>query len=101
MQTVKNCAYAWRQMILYLSLANGDETPRFLDWASEHVGKQRADFRQRFAPALAGLQLVATGGRFGSDGLDPSSSGRRFFGWTIGRHWLLSEQRKEESASLG
>jgi hypothetical protein len=91
MQAVKNCAYAWRQMILYLSLANADEMPRFLDWASEHVGKQRADFRHRFAPALAGLQVVAAGGRFGSDGLDPATGGRRFLGWTVGRHWLLSE----------
>ncbi len=93
MRTVKNCAYAWRQMILYLSLANGDETPRFLDWAREHLGKQNPDFRHRFAPALIGLEVVATGGRFGSDGVDRVTGGRRFLGWTVGRHWLLLEPR--------
>jgi hypothetical protein len=93
MQTVKNCAYAWRQMILYLSLARMDETTRFLAWAGDHIETQRADFRHRFAPALAGLQAVATGGRFDHDGLDRATGGRRFLGWTAGRHWLLSESR--------
>lgn len=91
MQTVKNCAYAWRQMIFYLSLADADEMPLFLDLASEHVGNQRADFRYRFAPALAGLQVVANGGRFDSDGFHRATGGRRFLGWTVGRHWLLPE----------
>ncbi|HET8630016.1 MAG TPA: hypothetical protein VFL91_21555 [Thermomicrobiales bacterium] len=94
MQTVKNCAYAWRQMILYLALADADELPRFVDWAGEHVGRQRADFRQRFAPALAGLRVVASGGGFGGDGVDRATGGRRFLGWTIGRHWLLPEPRQ-------
>jgi hypothetical protein len=93
MQTVKNSAYAWRQMIFYLSMANEDETPRFLDWASEHLGKQRNDFRNRFAPAMAGIH-TAEGGRFDGDGFDAATGGRRFLGWTVERHWLLPERRE-------
>ena len=29
--------------------------------------------------------------RFGEDGIHAASGGRRFLGWTVGRHWLLSK----------
>lgn len=89
MQNVKNAAYAWRQMIFYLSFAETDEIPQFLIWAEDHLRTQREDFRQRFAPVVGGLRAVAAGVRFGEDGWTPTATGRRFLGWTAGRHWLL------------
>lgn len=89
MQQVKNAAYAWRQMIFYLSFAEPDETPRFLAWADDHLHTQREDFRQRFAPVMGGLRAVVEGARFGDDGWTPTATGRRFLGWTVGQHWLL------------
>jgi hypothetical protein len=94
MQTVKNSAYAWRQMIFYLSLANQDETSRFLGWADEHLDKQREEFRDRFAPAMRGLHAIANGGHFDTGGLDLATGSRRFLGWTLKRHWLVSERRE-------
>jgi hypothetical protein len=101
MQTVKNSAYAWRQMIFYLSVASEEETPRFLDWADEYLGQKREEFVGRFAPAMLGLRLIAGGGRFDRDGLDRETGGRRFLGWTLGRHWLLAERREAATASRG
>jgi hypothetical protein len=92
MQTVKNSAYAWRQMIFYLSMANEHETPLFLDWAGEHLAKQREDFRDRFAPAITGLSTAAGGTRLVGNGVDPVTGGRRFLGWTLERHWLLPQR---------
>jgi hypothetical protein len=94
MQHVKNSAYAWRQMILYLSMADADEVPQFLDWAGDHLGQQREAFRDRFAPAMLGLEVVASGRRFDRAGFDRTTGGRRFLGWTLERHWLLPERRE-------
>jgi hypothetical protein len=94
MQNVKNSAYAWRQMIFYLSTADADEVPRFLDWAGDHLAKQREEFRDRFAPARLGLEAIARGGRFDGAGFDTATGGRRFLGWTLERHWLLPERRE-------
>jgi hypothetical protein len=42
---VKNVAYAWRQMVFFLSLLPEDEMQGFLAWAEAHLGEQRLDFR--------------------------------------------------------
>ena len=41
---VKNTAYAWRQMIFFLSLLLKEEDSDFLHWASKHLESQRKDF---------------------------------------------------------
>jgi hypothetical protein len=87
---VKNTAYAWRQMIFFLSLLSKDEVAQFLLWAGDHLEKQPADFATRFRPALQGLILAADG-----QPLDhPAAHGlgaRCFLGWSRERHWLLAE----------
>jgi hypothetical protein len=100
MQNVKNSAYAWRQMIFFLSLANEDGLPPFLDWTNEYLAKQREDFRSRFAPVIDGLRLVAERGQFDAAGRNRASGGRRFVGWTLRRHWLLPE-RRDATSTLG
>jgi hypothetical protein len=92
MQAAKNAAYAWRQMILYLALAEEAEVAPFLAWADEHLARRRDDFRERFRPALAGLVAVAEGRTFEVDGSEPAAGGRRLLGWTLDRHWLLPER---------
>ncbi len=98
LHAIKNSAYAWRQMIFFLSLIEPDEVNSFLEWASEHLSKQDADFQQRFQPAWQGL--VATAGSR-TAGVTPeldkhtgANSGRviPFLGWTTGRHWLRAPE---------
>jgi hypothetical protein len=84
---VKNTAYAWRQMILFLSLVPAGEIEAFLAWAQEHFARQRSSFQSRFRPALAGLALAIQGGSLDAP---PKEKGvRRFLGWATKEHWLL------------
>jgi len=85
---VKNAAYAWRQMIFFLSLLPEDEMQGFLAWAEAHLGAQRADFQSRFAPALRGLALAAEGRSLDGWGAKRQQA-KRFLGWSNKGHWLL------------
>ncbi|WP_280665960.1 MULTISPECIES: hypothetical protein [unclassified Kitasatospora] len=80
--TIKNAAFAWRQMIFHLSLCTPQARTAVLD-------KLMADHPTRLAPAMAGLALVASGGEFEDDGTAEDGTSRRLLGWTIGPHWLL------------
>jgi hypothetical protein len=91
LHNVKNAAYAWRQMLLYLSFAEAEETPRFLQWSDAHLEQQAQEFRQQFALVQNGLRAVAMGQQFSAAGRTPAGEGRRFLGWTVGRHWLFAE----------
>ncbi len=83
MQTVKNSAYAWRQMIFYLSFCTQEQQDAWRAWANQRFGEAKNErFRNRFLPALRGLEAVMDGG-------EPSSQGRLFLGWSATRHWLL------------
>jgi hypothetical protein len=45
----------------------------------------------RFGPAVDGLAYVIAGGAFDATGLAPDpGGGRRFLGWTVGPHWILT-----------
>ncbi len=85
LRTAKNAAYAWRQMVFYLSLAGDGEPDEFLRWAAEQLDAGSAEFRTRFAPAMAGLRAVVNG-----EVLGKGSNGRRFLGWSLGPHWILA-----------
>ena len=84
---MKNAAYAWRQMLFFLSMAP-QATSEFVRWAEEHLATQSAPFQARFAPAMRGLRFVADGGVFDAGGTTPNG-GRRFLGWTTERHWMF------------
>ncbi|MCB9654415.1 MAG: hypothetical protein H6729_09840 [Deltaproteobacteria bacterium] len=90
LQTMKNTAYAWRQMIFYLSLMDHAEVSSFLDWSADHLSKQQPEFRMRFEAVLSGLRAIARGDRFDPVG-GHASGGRRFLGWSVGRHWLFPQ----------
>lgn len=89
LQTVKNTAYAWRQMIFFLALLPENDHEEFLSWAVDELEKQPVQFQMRFRPALNGLHSVIHGAVLPA--VDQESGDmRRFLGWTIGKHWLLS-----------
>ncbi len=91
---IKNTAYAWRQMMFFLSCAPTGEVEGFVGWAEEYLRQQPNEFQIRFRPALNGLSAVATGGTFEDD-----SHRRRFLGWSKELHWLLPEGVKDRRAS--
>lgn len=93
---VKTCAYAWRQMVFYLALLDDETSLSFIRWASEYLVSQREEFRTRFAPALAGLEVAATGHILDEAALQ-SNSARRFLGWSNTRHWLLESETEATS----
>lgn len=86
--TVKNTAYAWRQMLVYLSLVSADEVAEFIAWGESHLQAQRPEFQNRFRPAFDGLIAASQGQTPALNPSDPSSP-RRFLGWSKTRHWLL------------
>jgi hypothetical protein len=84
---LKNSAYAWRQMIFYLSLLSETEQRDFVAWADQHLQKQNEEFHIRFRPALNGLALTVSGGSIDRESVwNPTV--RRFLGWSKSRHWL-------------
>lgn len=85
---VKNTAYAWRQMLFYLSFVTQDELTEFVRWAESHLSIQQADFQVRFRPAMDGLVTASKG--VTPQGVDANrNEGRQFLGWSKSRHWLL------------
>jgi hypothetical protein len=86
--TLKNTAYAWRQMIFFLALRPQSEVADFLCWAEAHLNAQKKAFQERFRPALEGLKLAAAGEIIDSASTR-NASGRLFLGWSKTRHWML------------
>jgi hypothetical protein len=80
---LKNTAYAWRQMIFFLALSPTGYPVHFLNWAEDQFQRQTEEFKARFRPALAGLEVAVTGAK--PDNL----STRSFLGWSKDRHWLF------------
>ncbi|WP_425955931.1 hypothetical protein [Xylanimonas sp. McL0601] len=72
--TVKDAAYAWRQMVFFLSVAPSIELCPFIDRAEARHGRV-GGMRQ----LLGGLREAA----------DSSTPPRQFVGWVTGRHRIL------------
>ncbi|WOX13309.1 hypothetical protein [Streptomyces sp. N50] len=89
--TIKDTAYAWRQLVFHLSLCAPAERRRVLDDFDEEVARHPTHVLIRLGPALAGLRLVADGGSFGADGTADGGRTRRLLGWTTNGHWLASD----------
>lgn len=83
---IKNAAYAWRQMVLFLSLDHG-EVDSFLRWTRERLRHQPTEFQLRFEPVVAGLTQAA--GRAMRNDVEVAVQPAVFVGWTSQRHWLL------------
>ncbi|MFO0557525.1 MAG: hypothetical protein U0269_05855 [Polyangiales bacterium] len=94
---MKNTAYAWRQMVFFLSLVSLHEQRAFVRWADEQLARAKEPFCTRFAQAIRGLALAIDGGSFDAEGAAKHNgqSARRFLGWVVGSHWLFDEKPKE------
>lgn len=88
LRTIKDAAYAWRQMLVYLSL-DDQETEGFLLWARQRLARADVALQRRLRPAVAGLEAVVAGESFDPEGRHDGSGGRRLLGWTVEPHWLL------------
>ncbi|MGD1898776.1 MAG: hypothetical protein ACFB16_17700 [Phormidesmis sp.] len=97
---LKNTAYAWRQMIFFLSLLPEETVDACLQSMNAHLCEQDPAFESRFRPALAGLilarQQYPTGTFSRNKDLFDSSqaktiNARRFLGWSNTKHWLMAE----------
>jgi hypothetical protein len=87
---IKQTAYAWRQMIFFLSLLSDRSVADFLRWADEHLTAQSPAFRNRFRPALTGLALAAAGVSVESEEARKAGA-KPFLGWSKAKHWLLTD----------
>jgi hypothetical protein len=87
LRNIKNAAFAWRQMVFFLSLAGEEETADFLRYAGGHLHQQSGEFIEVFQPALRGLE-AAHGGTV----LVDSPEARRFLGWSRGRPWVMGAE---------
>lgn len=83
LRMVKNVAYAWRQMVFFLSFVEPDELAAVLDEA--RALPVQGPFAARVGEAVDGLRQVAEGAP-----LDPASPSRRLLGWSDGAHWLIA-----------
>jgi hypothetical protein len=87
---VKNTAYAWRQMVFFLSLCSSSQQREFADWAKQHLASQPPSFQERFEPAWQALEHALLGNTNDFSAVGTSNPGKVFLGWTISKHWLLS-----------
>lgn len=83
---VKNTAYAFRQLVFFLSLLPKGEQLRFHAFAVAHLGQQSPDFQLRFAAVTSGLRRAIDG-----QSPDAPPGSRRFLGWSTkeDQAWLL------------
>ncbi|KUN58274.1 hypothetical protein AQJ46_43535 [Streptomyces canus] len=88
LSTIKDAAYAWRQMVFFLSLCPPEEQRRFIVGLGAETARHPSHVEPRLAPALTGLALVAEGGTFGGDGTADACRSRRFLGWSTDGHWM-------------
>lgn len=92
--TIKDAAYAWRQSLFYLSMAQASEQETFTAWIAEHLSGRPDHTTGRLVPVVAGLKHVLAGGV-----LDPetaavgqgASCGRLFLGWATDGHWMARQ----------
>lgn len=91
---IKNAAYGFRQIVLYLSLlqSRGASIEPCLQFMEEHLSMlservNQKDIKDRLSPILIGLRDVSAGQVFDSAG-STAGGGRRFLGWSTEKHWL-------------
>lgn len=85
--TIKDAAYAWRQVVFCLSLCDNQDRRGFLDSAEIRLARYPVHLAGRLAPVVDGLRWVLHGGSF----TDPDATGRRFLGWSTNRHWMAAD----------
>ncbi|MFF2851365.1 hypothetical protein ACFVT5_34305 [Streptomyces sp. NPDC058001] len=80
--TIKDAAYAWRQMVFHLSLCDPETQAEVIAGLYEEATRHPTHVASRLAPALNGLRQTAAGGT------PNTKPGRRLLAWTTTHHWL-------------
>ena len=75
----KNCAYAWRQMIFYLSFLSDDSIWNFVLWGQEKIDGLPDDVKQDFDQYYQGFQQVVR--TYTKDKKNGKYSGPIYLGW--------------------
>ena len=88
LQMLKNTAYAFRQALVFLSFVDPTGQRQVVSELKARAASEPGDWQARFAPVIHGLEAVLEGGYFDVTG-HTGPTGRRFLGWSVGRHWLL------------
>ena len=86
---VKNTAYAWRQMILFLSQFDREEQIRITKQLQAYLDQQTEVFREKFDPILSRLSDLVND--------EEPRIGYIFTGWTTVTHRLLREKNEQNS----
>lgn len=82
---IKQCAYAWRQMLFFLSHAPADEQQRFAVEVERRFARLPDGLRERFVPVARGFALAARGERLSEPTLARNGA-QRLLGWSVGAH---------------
>lgn len=76
----KNTAYAWRQIVFFLSLLSETQQTSFLDFATQQLASQPTNLHKNFKPLLRGLANALTHKPL------EQGHGKIFLGWTKENH---------------
>ena len=88
LRSLKNAAYAWRQMVFFLSLVPPDCVNLFLEWARDDLGRRAEPFASAFRPTLGRLADASTA--VGAGGREATEIGP-FYGWAPAAQRFLSD----------
>jgi len=80
---IKNTAYAWRQMVFFLSQLDREKQNEIGEFLYEHLYQQSALFSKMFEPIVTRLVDLVKGKSPRNDYI--------FTGWTVGTHYLLAD----------
>jgi hypothetical protein len=85
LSTIKDAAYAWRQMMFFMALCGLKEQVGLTAWIQDELDRQPPHVVARLDPVVCGLRHVLVGGDL-DDGTAPTA--RRLLGWQAGGHWM-------------
>lgn len=96
---LKNTAYAWRQMVFYLTMLDDPARTDALASVEAYFATQPLAFRGRFLPLMSGLRKAFAGEVLPQQA--PAEDGARvFLGWTTTQHWLLPPHDSTSSRAV-
>ena len=80
--SLKNSAYAWRQMVALMSELSEDELNDVILMLQSHLSSRSLDLQNRLTSTMIALSRAAVEENYLSD------QSHQFLGWTLGRHPL-------------
>lgn len=98
LKSVKNAAYAWRQMIFFLSMLDAEAQSQAVNTVGQRIDcVSHGPARRGLDEAFRGLSDIAGGATFDRSGRS-HGGGTRLLGWATGRHWMLDPYRESSGS---